>query len=252
MTAYLYLSMMPEALIVSMLPPQAFGQYYATGHSYKTRGQAIFFELDPAFRHPAFDIDGALARCTPHPDGKPKNSVYVSVYRVLEHVPVSAIGSLHLSTPYGHTLSLQRGSLGDEAPGLRLYQELAPVNSLVASSLPPEAFCASVTTAPQKFIRFPKICFVELRLGALASDPANGPIGDLPYAFLHPLREALMQLGPDKTSKMVVRVHTPDFPYRMVKGGLYVGSGDDLAFYPMPSHAELRQNHPQWWHAANL
>ena len=41
MTAYMYFSLIPEALIVSMLPPEQFGQYYATGHKYKSKGQAI-------------------------------------------------------------------------------------------------------------------------------------------------------------------------------------------------------------------
>ena len=104
MTVHLYLSLLPEALIVSMLPPEEFGQYYATGHQYKSKGQAMFFELDPAFRSDAFYIDEAVARCVPHADGTPKNSVYVSVYRVLEHVPVKVIGKLYLSTAYGLSL----------------------------------------------------------------------------------------------------------------------------------------------------
>lgn len=51
MTIHLYFSLIPEALIASMLGPEQFGQYYATGHKYKSKGQAIFFEVDPTFRH---------------------------------------------------------------------------------------------------------------------------------------------------------------------------------------------------------
>lgn len=48
----------------------------------------------------------------------------------------------------------------------------------------------------------------------------NGLAGDLPYSFLHHLREALMTLKPGtKDSKLVHRVHSLEFPYRMVKGG---------------------------------
>ncbi len=54
MTIHLYFSLIPEALIASMLPPEQFGQYYATGHKYKSKGQAIFFEVDPSFRHEFF------------------------------------------------------------------------------------------------------------------------------------------------------------------------------------------------------
>ena len=141
MTVHLYFSLIPEALIASMLTPEQFGQYYATGPKYKSKGQAIFFEVDPAFRHDFFAIDEGLKRCVLHPDGAPKNSVYISVYRVLEHIPVSALGKLYLSTAYGHTLGLERGEIKPrEAPTLHMYQDLVPVNSLVVSALDPIGF----------------------------------------------------------------------------------------------------------------
>ena len=69
---------------------------------------------------------------------------------------------------------------------------------------------------------------------------------------MHHLREALIEIQPrTKTSKLVHRVHSLEFPYRMVKGGFYVGNGNDLAFYGMPSHEELRKNHSTWWRLAN-
>jgi hypothetical protein len=254
MTMHLYFSLIPEALIASMLPPEQFGQYYATGHKYKSKGQAIFFEVDPAFRHEFFNIDEGIARCTPHPDGTPKNSVYIAVYRVLEHLPISALGKLYLSTAYGHTLGLSRSeSAPPDASGLHMYQDLAPVNSLLVSALGPAAYYHGVTSKPAKFIRFPGLCFVELGLGALATDPENGPVGDLPYSFMHHLREALLTLSPgDKTSKLVHRVHSLEFPYRMIKSGFYMGNGPDLAFYPMPTHEALRREHNGWWRSANL
>ena len=90
MSMHLYFSLIPEALIASMLPPERFGQYYATGHKFKSKGQALFFEIDPSFRHEYFDIDGAFARCAAKADGTPKNSVYISMYRVMERAPRSA------------------------------------------------------------------------------------------------------------------------------------------------------------------
>jgi len=138
MTVHLYFSLIPEALIASMLPPEKFGQYYSTGHQYKSKGQAIFFEVDSSFRHEFFDIDEAYKRCVPHSDGKPKNSVYVSVYRVLEHIPISALRKLYLTTAYGHTLGLEQGEIvPPKQPTLHLYQDLVPVNSLLVSTLDP-------------------------------------------------------------------------------------------------------------------
>ena len=48
MTAtHLYLSLIPQALIASMLEPSSFGRYYAVGTRVHSRGEAIFFEVDP-------------------------------------------------------------------------------------------------------------------------------------------------------------------------------------------------------------
>ena len=110
MTTHLYFSLIPEALIASMLPPEEFGQYYATGHKFKSKGQAVFFEVDPSYRHEYFDIEGAFAKCLAKPDGSPKNSVYVSMYRVMEHLTMSSLGKLYLTTANGATLGINRAS----------------------------------------------------------------------------------------------------------------------------------------------
>jgi hypothetical protein len=107
MESHFYLSLLPEALIVSMLNPEEFGTYYAVGSSKKSRGQAMFFEVDPGYRHEYFHIDEALKRCVPHEDGRPKSSIYVSVYRVLEHIDPTPCWILHLTTQDGRTLALK-------------------------------------------------------------------------------------------------------------------------------------------------
>jgi hypothetical protein len=254
MSIHLYFSLIPEALIASMLPPEAFGQYYATGHKFKSKGQAVFFEIDPSYRHPYFDIDGCYARCTSKPDGKPKNSVYISMYRVIEHLTVSAMGNLYLTTAMGATLGLTRGAaLPPIVPELHMYQDLTPINSLVASILDPAAYYRDVTTAPSHSFSFPGMCFVELELGRLARDPEDGQDEDLPYPFMQHLREALMELNPTtKQNKLVHRVHSLEFPFRMVKQGFYVGVGPELVFYPMPAQQVLRRDHTNWWRSANL
>jgi len=252
---HLYVSMVPEALIVSQLTPEQFGQYYATGHARLSKGQVVFFELDPDFRHPYFPLDEAFERAVPHPDGRPKNSVYVSTYRVIEHIPASAVRTLFLATEYGNTIGLQRGQdVPGPDGGLHLYQELAPVRSLVAASLSPREFYDSITNAPDKFVTFPALCFVELALGDLATDPEHGPVGNLPYDNMSHLRECLVAVqDPDKHTKMIERAPAVKFPYRTVKqgSGFYYGNGDELAFFPMPSHDSLKTNHSLWWTSAN-
>jgi hypothetical protein len=73
MAVHLYLSLIPEALIASMLEPDEFGAYYAIGSEKKSRGQAIFFEIDPQFRGSGFQVDEAIQRCVPHEDGSLNN-----------------------------------------------------------------------------------------------------------------------------------------------------------------------------------
>lgn len=255
MDTYLYYSLVPEALIASQLPPDKFGQYYATGHDYKSKGQALFFDVNPAELEGYFDLEAAFERCVAHPDGRPKSSVYVSTYRVLEHIPVSALGTLYLTTVYGATLGIERSS--DPIPsgnGLHLYKELAPVNNLVVSSQDPWTFYEGIVVNPSKLVHFPGLFFVELDLGELATDPENGRGIDLPYKNLHHLREVLVEVSdPEKDTKMVERVQSAAFTYRMVKhgSGFYYGNGPELAFYPMPSHHELREHNPLWWRSAN-
>lgn len=254
MTIHLYLSLIPEALIASMLPPDQFGHYLSVGSKYLTKGQAVFFELDPDFRHPYFDIDKGFERCVPHPDGTPKNSVYISIYRVLEHISLSATRSLYLVTDYGQTLCIDRqADIPENGEGYHLYQDLAPVTSLVVSRLAPWAYYHSITTAPQKLIHFPGLAFVELGLGELATNPESGAVTDLPYSGIPHIRECLVELETkDKKNKLVDRLHTAEFPYRMVKSGFFIGVGDDLAYYPMPDREELRDRYHHWWRMANL
>lgn len=254
MTVHLYLSLMPEALIASMLTPEEFGVYYAVGSHRKLHGQAIFLELDPEFRNDFFRIEEGIQRCVPHKDGTPKKSVYISTYRVLEHAPMPAVLKLYLVTAYGETLGLERSDVfPEDDQDLHMYQEIAPVKPLVVSNFGPVAFYEFITQAPESMIHLPAIAFVELRLGALASDPEFGEVGELPYEFIPHLRECLVELR-DKTihSKMVDRVHPVEFPFRMIKSGLFVGNTEELAYFPLPSRDELRGKYYRWWRSANL
>jgi hypothetical protein len=253
MTVHLYLSLAPEALVASMLPPDQFGEYYAVGEHKKSRGQAMFIEIDPDFRHPFFPIDKGYARCEPHDDGSPKKSVYISTYRVLEHVPTEAFKKFYLVTAYGQVLGLDRQDYVEQSDDkLHLYQEIAPVNPLVVSTLNPVKFYEFITQDPESMIHLPAFAFVELRLGALSADPEHGAIGDLPYPYIHKLRENLIDVQiKDVHTKMVNRVQPPDFAYRVIKNGIFIGTTADLAFYPLPSRDELRSTHYRWWRSAN-
>ena len=254
MSIHLYLSMIPEALIASMLTPEEFGVYYAVGSSKKSRGQAIFFELAPDFRHDYFRIEEGVRRCVPHEDGTPKASIYISVYGVLEHIPLDAIRKLYLVTKDGRVLGLDSSpELPEEANGLHLYQEIAPVHPLVVSSLGPNAFYELIVKNPTSLISLPAICFVELRLGELADDPERGAVRDLPYSNIGHLRQCLVDLKTKTVhAKMVNRVQPASFPYRTIKSGIFVGNAEQLIYFPLPSQEELRAKYYRWWRSANM
>ena len=139
MAVHLYLSMIPEALIASMLPPLDFGVYYAVGTEKKSRGQAQFFSVDRNFPSDYFPMSEIDTRCVPRADGQPKHSVYLSVYRVLEHVPIKAIGNLYLATRDGRVLEIAPSkTLPSFSKENRMYQEICPVTPRVVSSLNPQ------------------------------------------------------------------------------------------------------------------
>jgi hypothetical protein len=254
MAVHLYLSMIPEALIASMLTPEEFGVYYAVGTAKKSRGQAVFFEVDPGFRHDYFDVDEGIRRCVPHEDGSLKASIYISVYRVLEHVPLDAIQELYLATRDGRVLGLEASDqLPEEVDELHLYQEIAPVHPLVVSTLGPRDFYDLIVKNPASLLSLPAICFAELRLDDLATDPQYGAVRDLPYSNIAHLRQCLMDLKTKTVhTKMVNRIEPASFPYRTIKSGIYVGSQDKLAYFPMPSQEELRAKYYRWWRSANM
>ena len=63
MSKYLYLSITPEALIASMLPPVEFGEYMATGTKKSNKGQMIFFEVDLEQVKGVIDFDYLEKNC---------------------------------------------------------------------------------------------------------------------------------------------------------------------------------------------
>lgn len=252
MEHHLYLSLIPESLVVSMLPPEEFGRYLAVGTEKRAREQAIYFEVAD-FESDYFDIQGAIERCVPHEDGQPKHSVYVSTYRVLEHVPLEAIGSLWLVTNNGLSLELKQGSLQTEGDdGHHLYQELCPVHPLIASSLSPPEFCRFITD-PNIGVSVPRICFLELEPGEPHEVLERPERCNLPYKNIEHLWDCIRELTEkDKPAKTVDRIHPPHVLYRCTKSGFYIGDNETVLYYPFPSVEELEREHHRWWRWAQL
>jgi len=243
MSNYVYLTCTPEALVASMLPPVAFGMYLSTGTKKRNKGQTIFFEIDLQKVSDLINIESLNRRCVAKEDGSPKSSVYLSVYRVLEMIPTDALKSLYLTTDHGCVLELKRSGYdkGKEVQNaLHLYQELCPVTPLVASGLAPSAFLKKMTDGSTPIV-IPKLFFVELKLGELATNPLGGTAENLPYPNIGHLRDCLEILRGeyDKHMKTVQRIFSGTLLYRTIATGFYVGSKDDLVFYPYPDMKHL-------------
>jgi hypothetical protein len=242
MNTYIYLSITPEALIGSMLPPKDFGAYLATGTRKRNKGQAIFFEIDLESIRDIIDIKYLNQRCVSKPDGSPKHTVYLAVYKAMEMVPMKAFKSLYLTTENGIVLELQKSEYKkaeEIRDQLHLYQELCPVTPQVASKLPPSEFLRTLTDGSMA-IKFPKLCFVDLKLGELATRPLKGSAEHLPYPNIGHLRDCLETLKDDqKQMKTVLRFYKGELLYRSVETGYYLGDKDSMLFYRYPTMAEL-------------
>jgi hypothetical protein len=253
MSTYLYLSTTPEALIASMLPPKEFGLYMATGTKKRNVGQAIFFEVDIEQIKESIDMDYVNSRCVKKEDGSPKSSVYLSVYKVLETLPLKALKSLYLTADNGVVLELKKVvyAKGVEAKNkLHLYQEMCPVSPMVASTLPPSEFLKLITNGLIHIV-VPKLFFVELRLDELADNPISGSALHLPYHSIEHLRDCLEILRTEdkKHMKTVQRFFNGSLIYRTIDTGFYVGDEHEIQFYPFPSMAELEDTNYDFFRA---
>jgi hypothetical protein len=253
MATHNYLLLIPEALVVSMLEPEPFGTYLATGTQKRAHEVALYFDLKSDLESDYFRLEDASGDCVPRPDGSPKCSVYVSTYRVLEHVSLDEIGSLWLTTRDGRVLELKQAEVPSSFSGrYHLYQELCPVHPLVASTKNPVDFCRFITD-PKVRISVPKICFLELQLGDLQDDPGNAKSKNLRNERIEHLRNCLLELAErPKTTKTVNRIQYGNVPYAVIKSGFFVGDSNSVLYFPFPSVEELERNHHDWWRSATV
>ncbi|MHC4510534.1 MAG: hypothetical protein ACYTAO_16530 [Planctomycetota bacterium] len=253
METHLYLLLFPESLVISMLGPAEFGAYLATGTKKRAREQVMYFELDGGFESDFLDLEKAKKACVPHEDGRPKHSVYVSTYRVLEHVPLNVIGNLWLVTRDGRGLALRHCEPPGEYEGqYHLYNELCPVHPLIASHLNPQDYSDFITN-PEVTVSVPRICFVEMDLADLAKEPSSGDAASLPYRNIDHIRDCLIELATKgKTTKTINRIQHEHIPYRCVKKGFFVGDQTGMLYYPFPSLKDMEKHHHYWWRSAEL
>jgi hypothetical protein len=249
MEKYLYLSIMPETLVASMLPPEEFGTYLAVGSQRKIPREAMFFSLDAKFSSKYFDMSLIKEKCVPHKDGRPKKSLYISIYRVLEHIPLTAIKNLYLVTRDGRVLEIAPAPVPPESKDkYHLYAELCPVCPLVMSSLSPAEFCKAITS-PAHPLHISAICFMNKIVPDLTVDDTSMGIASV-HAHIIETYKSMAASG--KKMKIVDRRYQVTGWNRGIKDGFFIGNKDKLLFFPMSPPDEMDAEHHEWWRSANL
>ncbi len=253
---HLYLILYPnEALVASQLSPEAFAKHYSVGSARHFMGKVVFAEVDVDYRdpHDYLRIDEYLRR-TEKPEG-PKRTKFVKSYRVLEHIEFSALKRLYLVTTSGATLGLDRSEEPASYDGesrVRVYQELAPLQLLVASNLDPHDFGCYITEeswskgAPKIFF-----CQYDIDVEAVVDSGTIGfNLGILPNVNPGNLPAALreLQANPDKRTKTIsLNPNLDAMSYKAIRPGFWFADTVSTVFYRMPTMNELHEKHYAWW-----
>ncbi|HTP57652.1 MAG TPA: hypothetical protein VMM82_01975 [Spirochaetia bacterium] len=251
----LYVILHPTtALIGSQYTPEQLARHYTVGPTRHYRGKVLFAEVDLAFRNPYFRVDAALVELKPHPDGRPKATKFISCYRVLEHLDLSALGSLYLSSEEGYCLEIQSQPYpGAEAEGEYLYSEISPLRMLVLSKLNFVDFGRFITD-PENSIGAPKFLYTQLDLNVaeFMTEYDQNPFMQPPIENLHPsiLRDAVNELRAVdyKSNKgLSLKSNLDNVSYKLIRKGFMFSSGRDQRFYPMPTLAEIEKKNLRFW-----
>ena len=256
MAIHYYLSVFPmEALVASQLDPPQFGAYMATGSKKGSNEQIIFIEIEGGFGSD-FDWKDAEDRCVPHPNGDPKHSVYLGVYRILERVPTDALGAMYLTTRDGRTLELEKRAYERPESHTRsyfVYQELCPVNPVIVSRLDPRDFGAYMTEEANK-IHVPKLLFADLKVINFEDRKNTGNIGSLYDNKIPHLMQCVSDVtGAEmKINKTLTRTYVESFAFQTIDYALYVADSDTIVMYRMPSIDEIKQIDYDWGRSANI
>jgi hypothetical protein len=251
----IYMVLYPNAaLIASQYDPEMFARHYTTGSSRHYSGKVVFAEVDATYRNDFFDIENILKELIPHADGRPKATKFIASYRVLEHVDLSAIGKLYLSTEEGSCIGLERGEYdATHQEAIRIYAEIEPMHMLVMSRLDPRDFGAYITD-PDNHKSAPKQFFTQLDidLSEFIAEFEENPFRPSPITALHPstLRDAFLELKskPHKKSKgLALDSNLDSISFRLLKRGFTFSTKGESIFYPLPSHSAIEAKNLKFW-----
>jgi hypothetical protein len=255
---HLYLVVHPNhSLVASQLDAERFVKHYVRESARYFEGKLVFVELDPGFRHPYFDVEGAYAQLKPHDDGTPKATKFISSYRVLEHISFDAMGKLYICDASGGFVALEGAPAGMKPPGggedLRVILEIDPVKFIVLTRLGLAEY-ADFATDPANSKGAPRMLYAELDLSIddFMSEAEQSPYVSSFFPGIHPdrLRAAIRELrmSPGKYVKGISLYCPFDrISYKLLRGGLIFASREGIKYYPLLSLDEVERRHYKFW-----
>ena len=197
-----------------------------------------------------FDWKYAREKCVPHSDGSVRHSVYLAIYRVLEHMPLTAIKKIYLVTQDGRSLGIEPSQYPPSEKmdqPFYMYQELCPVRPIVVSRLAPDGFSKHLTNGESK-ISLPTVAFADFKIIDFKNLEESGHVGSYYYRNLDHLQACVEAVtrNPKKISKTLDRSQVSHFSYQVIDWGIYIGSLSEMLFFPFPSKETLVENHYDW------
>lgn len=252
---HLYLILYPNpCLVASHYEPEAFASHYQIGSTRFYSGKLIFAEIDPDFRDPFFEIDDILKQVVPHSDGRPKATKFIKSYRVLEHIALSAVQRLYLTTPSGDMLALDPADAPPPSEDrIRVIPEICPLSMLVLTEMDTHGF-GSYITDPKNPKGAPALFYTQLEYdeNSFLKDFEANPFMPAPFSFLHPskLRDATIELQnkPEKTIKgLALRAPMASISYKQIRHGFWFARHNESRFFAMPSMQDIERKNFKFW-----
>jgi hypothetical protein len=226
----------------------------ATGSKKGSAEQLIFMNIEGNFGD-EFDWVYAEEKCVAHANGNPKHSVYLSVYRTLEKIPLEKLGAMYLTTRDGRVLQLERDEYRESINGRKyyIYHELCPVTPVIASIQDPEDFSRDITNSERK-IFVPKIVFADMKVPDFENPEKTGHIGSMYDNKSAHVLNCIASVTGDKAkkNKTVDRSHVESFSFQVIGNAVYISDGISVLEYKMPSVDEIKKIDYDWGRSAML
>lgn len=247
---HLYMILHPNNfLIASGLSPEELGKHYLTGSDQNYNGRLIFAEIDIEYRNDYFEIDWALDQLSPHPDGRPKATKFISAYRVLEHIEFDSIQKLYIANSTGSIMELEESDykFSSSKSDYRIYAGITPIKILAMSRVGFTDYGKSITHADTTK-GAPKCFYTQIEFDAneFQNQFHKDALCPSPIPGVHPaiLDRAIDELrdNPQKESKGI-RLHSSfhEFPLRQIRHGFMFVSHREYKYFSIPSQEHIEE-----------